>query len=391
VHNNLYNGILINNSDNCTICDNNAALGNYGINIEYSINCTIKNNTATDTAYYGIQTYSSNGSKVNNNIVTENDNVGISIQYSMNCTISENIIRNSQDGGGIEISSSNDTQALDNTLDGNYQGIRLWQSNNCRIYSNEINGSLNGIYVYSSNSTKLSYNTMKNNFYGLLLLSSNKSMLTANTLKDSLSYGIWTIDSNGNNLFHNNFVDNQVQIFTAISANIWNSSIEGNYWNDYIGVDQNSDGISDQDYTINENNIDHFPLMGTLFSFNTSSGISIYTISNSTISNFNYEPHTTTIRFTVNGPDGTVGFCRIRIPHKLINGTYYVTIDNVEPDLANYSLYDDGKNRWLYFAYEHSPHEVVIVSEFKSLTIMLLFMIITLLAVTVYERKVTSN
>jgi hypothetical protein len=41
----------------------------------------------------------------------------------------------------------------------------------------------------------------------------------------------------------------------------------------------------------------------------------------------------------------------------------------------------------IYFAYEHSTLEIVIVPEFPSLTIMLLFVIATLLAVMVYTRK----
>ena len=39
------------------------------------------------------------------------------------------------------------------------------------------------------------------------------------------------------------------------------SKTQGNYWNDYVGVDNNLDGVGDTPYLINANNIDRYPLM----------------------------------------------------------------------------------------------------------------------------------
>jgi hypothetical protein len=46
-----------------------------------------------------------------------------------------------------------------------------------------------------------------------------------------------------------------------------------------------------------------------------------------------------------------------------------VVIDggSVEVTYANYNLRDDGVCRWIYFEYQHSIHEVVIVAEFPLL------------------------
>jgi hypothetical protein len=66
-----------------------------------------------------------------------------------------------------------------------------------------------------------------------------------------------------------------------------------------------------------------------------------------------------------------------------------VVIDNGETTVLypNYDIYDNGTHRWIYLAFEHSTHQVDIVPEFQSFIILPLFMIATLLAVIVYERK----
>jgi len=392
VHNNLYNGILIKSSDNCTLHSNYVARSNYGIRIEHSNDCTIKNNTVEKTIDCGIQTYYSNNSNVYDNTVNGNFQLGISVKNSMDSTIAKNVLKNNSNWYGFEIYYSNNSRVVDNILDNNCHGMQLEQSNDCEIYGNEIYGSKiysfsNGIFVDLSNNNKVSYNKIENNSYGLLLFCSNKCTINANTVKGNRAYGIWMYNSSENTLFHNNFINNTAQTFIANSANMWNKTIEGNYWSNYRGTDQNFDGIGDEVFTIKENNVDYHPLLGIFSNFKTSLGPSIYTICNSTISHFTYEPNNSTIRFIVNGTEGTDGFCRICILHLLMNGTYNVTIDGVKPYLVNYTLHDDGEKRWIYFAYLHSPHEVVIVLEFPSFPILSLFMIATPLAVVFYRRK----
>ena len=43
--------------------------------------------------------------------------------------------------------------------------------------------------------------------------------------------------------------------------NVWDNGKTGNYWDTYIGVDENGDKISDTPYTVFENMVDHYPLM----------------------------------------------------------------------------------------------------------------------------------
>lgn len=138
-------------------------------------------------------------------------------------------------------------------------------------------------------------------------------------------------------------------------------------------------------------NVDHFPLMGPFHSFNASQGYTVDVISNSTINDFEYFESNSTIRMYVSNmtSDQTFGFCRVRIPHTLMNQTVPITVlvNGTEPYYWNYTLYDDGNSKWMYFEYEHSTLEIVIIPEFPSLIILSLLMTLSLLATVTYRRR----
>jgi len=95
-----------------------------------------------------------------------------------------------------------------------------------------------------------------------------------NNITDSL-LGIYCAMNFGNSIYHNNFINNTQQVYIpvpSVTINIWDGGYPsgGNYWSDYTGVDDKSgpnqqlpgsDGIGDTSYTIDANNIDHYPLL----------------------------------------------------------------------------------------------------------------------------------
>ena len=74
----------------------------------------------------------------------------------------------------------------------------------------------------------------------------------------SNSIGIILDNASYNRLYQNNFIGNAVQGYDD-NTNEWQYQGEGNYWSDYTGSDQNSDGIGDTPYRIDPKGIDPYP------------------------------------------------------------------------------------------------------------------------------------
>jgi nitrous oxidase accessory protein NosD len=74
-----------------------------------------------------------------------------------------------------------------------------------------------------------------------------------------------------NMVYHNSFMN--IELWNAddqVSGNDWSNYflMEGNYWDDYYGVDKNNDGIGDIPYNITiDGKQDLFPLMSPYRSF----------------------------------------------------------------------------------------------------------------------------
>jgi outer membrane protein assembly factor BamB len=101
----------------------------------------------------------------------------------------------------------------------------------------------------------------------------SRSNVTLRNIKiENFNTGIYLYFSSADFIFHNSFVSNTNQAYTAGSANVWDDGYPsgGNYWSDYNGTDSNSglhqnetgsDGIGDVPYVIDVNNTDRYPLM----------------------------------------------------------------------------------------------------------------------------------
>jgi hypothetical protein len=178
--------------------------------------------------------------------------------------------------------------------------------------------------------------------------------------------------------------DNQVYKIQLYWSNSWNITHEGNFWSDYSGDDLDYDGIGDTPHIIDANNIDHYPLMGMFSKYNATSEQQVQTICNSTISEFQHNG--TAISFNIAGENGSAGFCRICIPTALMNETYQVYVNGTEVEY-NLLPVSNSTHSYLYFTYQHSTKEVVIIPEFPSLILLPFLMSGTLLAAVFYRRK----
>jgi len=361
-----------------------------------SANVTIEGMTLTKNRHGLLLAYINN-SRITNNTITDNSH-GVYLAWSLNTILSGNNITASN-GFGVNLDySCNNTISGNSIIDNRLSGVWLeWSSNNT-ISRNDIAKNDRGVQVSSSSHNTICGNDIaKNDDFGIHLSESSNNSISENNIINN-DYGITFYNSSDNIIFHNNFITNaqQVSIHTLYTnPNFWDNGLEGNYWSNYTGLDLNHDGIGNTWHQIDANNTDNYPLMGIFSGFNTSLGRQVNVISNSTIEGFEYFDLNNTIRMYVSNmmTGQTFGFCRICIPHTLMNPDQIsVIIDDGQTPILyhNFTLYDNDTHRWIYFAYEHSTHVIDIIPEFSSLLILPLFMIGTLLTVILYRRKHTK-
>jgi len=358
----------------------------YGILLNLSSNIIVYGNTITLNNRGGIYLSEATNSSIYGNNMTLNMNYDVELYYSSN----NEIYRNNPRRILLQYSSNNNSVYENNILVSGQEGIGLsWSANNNKIYRNNITGGLYGIRAYYASSQRIWGNNITDTRYGLDFTESSNNVICGNTVKNTTT-AVFLDSCSENTIFHNNFMDFEKDAYVFDShLNLWDVGypIGGNYWSNYTGFDSDQDGIGDSPHILDAENSDNYPLVGLYSSF-TSLGKQVNIISNSTIQYFQYFDSNSTIKMHVSNmtANQTFGFCRISIPHVLISEPFNVTINGADPTYWNYTLYDNGTHRWIYFEYEHSTREIVIIPEFPSLLILPLFMIATLLTV-VYVKK----
>ena len=402
--------IDLHNSSYCVVMNNTANCYGHGIYLSDSPNCVVSDNTAIKTSGFSdgncITLDNSDNCIVSGNTANKNT-YGIFLAGSSNVTISNNTANNNK-SGGIELEKSygfpepqepsNNCTIVDNIAINNDVGIYMSSSQHSIIHNNIANNNWWwGIAILSgSNKCIISGNTVNNNPWGSIIVGSYECKFNNNTISNN-EHGLELADCSDNHIYNNNLINNTVQAYVTFNyTNTWDDGYPsgGNYWSDYNGTDayhplENAtglppDGIGDTPYIINANNTDSYPLMGTFSDFNATSEYHVQTICNSTISDFQFNG--TAISFNVSGENDTTGFCRILIPTALMNGTYKVFVNRTEVQYIK-SGFSNSTHSYLYFTYNHSTQEVVIIPEFPSWTPMLLILIVFTVALSIYKRR----
>ena len=116
----------------------------------------------------------------------------------------------------------------------------------------------------------------------------------------------------------------------------------------------------------------------------------VHVVSNSTVSDFNFNSGDARISFKIEGEQGTMGFCNVTIPKNLLysENTWVVLVDGTS---VTPSVSEDTTNTYLSFTYNHSTKTVKIIGteaipEFPSWTIMPLLIVGTLVGVSIRNK-----
>jgi len=192
--------------------------------------------------------------------------------------------------------------------------------------------------------------------YGINIEDSDNNKIFGNSFINNV-YAI-NLDSNSdsNEIFHNYFKE---QVVRSSSQNIWSHGYEGNHWTDlelsdrFHGLYQNNvgpDGIIDSPEFIDEENIDSYPLMGNITSYSFADTPVVIVSNYSNSASYNYENNF--IQLYVTSSSSEIGFCRISIPHTLVDPNEMeikLNYGTMTPIYDNLNVLENGTHRWIYF------------------------------------------
>jgi hypothetical protein len=134
------------------------------------------------------------------------------------------------------------------------------------------------------------------------------------------------------------------------------------------------------------------------YEFDFSYGYGLYTVvvsTNSTLGGFDFGINQNQIRFTVTGPTGTTGFCRIVIP-EIVGGTIPVYLNETALDEGiDYTRTYNSTHTTFEITYSHSTHLIEItgtnvVPEYTSWIIPTLLMATTMFFV-IYKKRLFNQ
>lgn len=275
------------NSDNISV--NGLGLttltkNSHGLLLVNTNNSRIENLTIYENGQVGIYLLNSHQNEITSSTISYHKWNCIQLVTSNNNKISQNTVGpTSFDAAvGISLVRSSGNEIKNNTIQNiNRYSVSVINSTNNVVDSNDITEYENmGIYLEGSVNNTLTNNGIKGlqlkSYSGIYLVNSSYNEINMSTISIGWTYGIALRDlSSANKIYHNNFLWNIYHASATSYSNIWDNGYPsgGNYWGGYMDVDKyrgpyqnetGSDGIWDKNYTINDYNIDHYPLVNPI-------------------------------------------------------------------------------------------------------------------------------
>ncbi len=219
-------------------------------------------------------------SGISGSIVVERDNVvlngagyrlqgngnqnGITLRTNNNITVKN--LKLSSFQIGIVVMGSDNNKILENTITDNFRGLDFTASENNTVSGNYIANNTDGIALENMYNNIVENTITNNTNIGIFLYGAGYNNIIGNNITNN-GRGILVSICYNNTIYHNNFVNNTNHVITDDSNGIWDNGEEGNYWDNYTGLDSDGDGIGDTPYIIDENNQDNYPLINIISEF----------------------------------------------------------------------------------------------------------------------------
>lgn len=195
-----------------------------GIHLFDGLGLTIRGNQVSGTRD-GIYISAVEDSLIADNLVSET-RYGVHYMYSQRNTLRGN--RSINNSNGYALMQSRELTVTDNLAqDNDEHGILFRDAVRCVIRNNVLLRNGEGLFFFSSTNNEITGNRITGNQVG--------AKIWAGSLR--------------NNISGNAFVGNARQIFYVGATDlILGTSGRGNFWSDYVGWDQDGDGLGDRPY-----------------------------------------------------------------------------------------------------------------------------------------------
>lgn len=179
-----------------------------------------------------------------NEVVDSRD--GLYVSATMDSVIEDN--RVSDQRFGIHYMYSYRNTIRGNTANRNLVGLALMESRELLVENNiAIENERTGLLFRDATLCTIRFNQLERNGQGMFLFSSTENVIDSNRLvANEVGMKVWA-GSRRNAVENNAFIANAQQVFyVGAEDQIWGEDGSGNYWSDYVGWDQDGNGIGER-------------------------------------------------------------------------------------------------------------------------------------------------
>lgn len=134
-------------------------------------------------------------------------------------------------------------------------GVLVMESDQIVITGNRLHGNRSfqgyGVVLYGTEGTVVKNNVIADNAIGLMLEKATNNRVVENTVIGNQLGLEATAEAMDNQIVRNNFIANQWQVRQAGDwTNMLGDGIKGNFWDDYLGLDRDGDGVGDAPHEV---------------------------------------------------------------------------------------------------------------------------------------------